>query len=141
MEDSNKLTCPECGAEMLLKRSKFKNPYFFGCSRYPICDGTHGAHPNGQPLGVPANKATKQARILAHEAFDVLWKFSTTAMTRKRAYKLLAEALGVKEVHIAEQDIAGCNRIIQESNRLREKLAGAYTDDDLPIDRDGLKDE
>ena len=33
------LTCPECGAAMVLRVSR--HGCFYGCSRYPQCDGTH----------------------------------------------------------------------------------------------------
>ena len=55
------LTCPECGARMPWQMSKYGG--FYSCERYPICKGTHGAHPDGSPLGIPANWATKDARI------------------------------------------------------------------------------
>ena len=44
-----------------IRNSRFGN--FYGCSRYPVCQNTHGAHPDGTPLGKPANKATREARI------------------------------------------------------------------------------
>ena len=31
-------TCPECGAPMVLRRSKF-GKLFYGCSKYPKCHG------------------------------------------------------------------------------------------------------
>ena len=63
------LACPECAAPMELRPSRFGQ--FYGCTRWPACDGTHGAHPNGSPLGTPANRATKDARI---EALDAVLK-------------------------------------------------------------------
>jgi ssDNA-binding Zn-finger/Zn-ribbon topoisomerase 1 len=109
---SEKVICADCGSVMELRKSpKYKNP-FYGCSQFPVCRGTHGAHPDGRPLGIPANRETKDWRIKAHDAFDTLWKCGGINMTRKKAYKKLAEELGVKEVHIGEQDIEGCKRII-----------------------------
>ena len=43
-------------------------------------------------------------------------------MTRKRAYKRLAERLGVEEVHIGEADIEMCKRIIAVSEELIKEL-------------------
>lgn len=37
---------------------------FYGCIRYPHCNGSHGAHPNGLPLGVPADDALKSLRFV-----------------------------------------------------------------------------
>lgn len=62
------MKCPECGAKMILRNSKYGK--FYGCSTYPTCKATHGAHPNGKPLGFPANKKLKKLRILAHEELD-----------------------------------------------------------------------
>lgn len=109
---TTEVLCGECGALMILRKSpRFKSP-FYGCSRFPECRGSHGAHPDGRPLGIPANKATKEARIKAHEYFDRLW-LSTITMTRRKAYKMLAERMGVAEIHIGESDIATCKRIIE----------------------------
>lgn len=103
--------CGECGAPMeLRKSSRYKSP-FWGCSRFPACRGTHGAHPNGVPLGIPANKETKQARIKAHDAFDRIWKDGH--MPRWKAYKWLAKQMGVAEWHFGESSVGECNRAIE----------------------------
>ena len=105
------LECPECGAKMTLRKSRFGQ--FYGCSTWPKCDAAHGAHPDGTPLGVPANKATKQARIKAHEAFDTLWKGGR--MKRSEAYSWMASALGLTaaEAHIGRFDIPTCERLVE----------------------------
>jgi len=104
------LRCPECAAPMLLKRSRYG--LFYGCSAWPRCTGTHGAHPNGKPLGTPADRATKLARIRAHDAFDQLWRGG--GMTRKQAYAWLRRTLGLSkhEAHIGRFDVATCERLI-----------------------------
>lgn len=53
------LVCPECGALMRLRKSRFG--LFYGCTRYPYCKASHGAHPDGAPLGVPVNKASPRS--------------------------------------------------------------------------------
>lgn len=54
--------CPECGARMVLRDSKFG--LFYGCASYPRCKATHGAHKaTGQPLGIPADGPTKLERM------------------------------------------------------------------------------
>lgn len=114
--------CADCNSPMVLRKSiKYKSP-FWGCSKYPDCKGTHGAHPDGRPLGVPANAETKQWRIKAHDIFDTLWKCSQISMTRKKAYALLAKELGVEEVHIGESDIEACKKIIKASEKLLQEL-------------------
>lgn len=62
---------------MMLRNSRYG--LFWGCSRFPECRSTHGAHPDGRPLGKPATAEVKQARIAAHAAFDRLWKGSVAA--------------------------------------------------------------
>lgn len=102
------VVCGDCGAPMVLRESRFRP--FYGCTRYPDCKGSHGAHPDGRPLGTPANAATRAARIRAHNAFDPLWK--TGGMSRSAAYRWLAAALGQPEVHMSELTIEECDRVI-----------------------------
>ena len=71
--DGETLTCPDCGADMVLRDIAGMGK-FYGCTRYPECRGTHGAHSDGRPLGIPADAETRAARIKAHEAFDALWE-------------------------------------------------------------------
>lgn len=105
------LQCPECQAPLVLRASKF-GP-FYGCSTYPKCNSAHGAHPSGAPLGVPANKEVKEARIRAHASFDLLW--NTGTMKRKAAYKWMQMALGLskEQAHIGNFDIATCTKLIE----------------------------
>jgi ssDNA-binding Zn-finger/Zn-ribbon topoisomerase 1 len=105
---------------MVLKESRFG--LFYGCVRYPACDGTHGAHPNGDPLGTPANKETKLARMAAHDAFDKLWKGATKKgrkSARKNAYDWLREQLKLtkEECHIGKFNIAMCKKVIELCER------------------------
>lgn len=104
------IDCPECGAPMRLRESKRLKKTFFGCSRWPLCDGTHGAHPNGEPLGIPANAETKAARTRAHHAFEKVESIAG----RKAAYKWLATVLKIerKDAHIGMFDLAMCERTI-----------------------------
>lgn len=106
------LTCPEpgCGAAMQLRPSRFG--LFYGCVRFPTCRGTHGAHPDGRPLGVPASTETKQARIRAHEAFDRLWR--SGRMDRRSAYHWMQQVMGLTsaEAHIGRFDRDQCEQLI-----------------------------
>lgn len=104
------LECGECGAPMTLRGSKY-GP-FYGCSRYPACEGTHGAHPDGSPLGVPADELTEKWRGRVHELFDPLWK--EHGYEREEAYRLLAERMEIprEETHVAMFDIERCKQAI-----------------------------
>lgn len=107
--------CGDCGAPMKLRtarKGRFDGKRFWGCSTWPKCDSTHGAHPDGRPLGIPGDKATKAARIRAHEAFDKLW--AGGEMSRGGAYRWMRRALGLTEeqAHIGRFTIADCDRLI-----------------------------
>lgn len=101
--------CPECGEPMVLRNSKFG--LFYGCSAFPQCRATHGAYPDGRPLGTPADKETKKARIRAHDCFDQLWKKGH--MSRGDAYAWMREAmeLTAEEAHIGRFDVDKCDRL------------------------------
>lgn len=109
------LECGECTSPMQLRESKY-GP-FYGCTNWPQCEGTHGAHPDGAPLGIPADKETKQWRMKTHDLFDQLWKKGQ--YSRSEAYELLQRLTGLPEedCHIARFDIETCQRVIQKLKR------------------------
>jgi ssDNA-binding Zn-finger/Zn-ribbon topoisomerase 1 len=95
---------------MKLRNSRYG--LFYGCTRYPMCEGTHGAHPDGTPLGTPATKETRTARIAAHESFDRLWK--SKAMSRSAAYRWMRRAMKMtkEEAHIGKMDFDQCTKLM-----------------------------
>lgn len=105
------IRCGECGELMVLRKSRY-GP-FYGCSAYPKCKGTHGAHPDGRPLGKPADKETKAARMKAHAAFDRLWKEGKRS--RGQAYGWLKAQASIPD-HIAEMDAKQCVALIELVN-------------------------
>ncbi len=133
------MDCPEpdCDGHMVLRHSHKYNGPFYGCSNFPDCRSTHGAHADGRPLGIPATKFTKQCRIRAHEAFDKLWEKAPDfydlpslkmnnskarrmykgiqRIARSRAYKWLEIKLGLAdgECHIGMFDADTCARAIE----------------------------
>jgi ssDNA-binding Zn-finger/Zn-ribbon topoisomerase 1 len=104
---------------MTLKNSRYG--LFYGCVNYPACRGTHGAHPDGRPLGIPATREVKLARIEAHAAFDRLWKEG--GIRRRKAYQWLRSAmeLPADKCHIGLFDLAQCQRVVQLVERYMEK--------------------
>tara|TARA_Y100000310_G_C20513486_1_gene730021 strand:+ start:449 stop:805 length:357 start_codon:yes stop_codon:yes gene_type:complete len=87
--NDKQLKCPECDADMILRNSKYGK--FYGCLRFPLCKATHGAHPNGKPLGVPANAELKKLRMKAHEALGErfgVWELMTRN-DKQKMYKWL----------------------------------------------------
>jgi ssDNA-binding Zn-finger/Zn-ribbon topoisomerase 1 len=105
------IQCPDCDSVMELKESRYGK--FWGCTQFPNCRGSHGAHPHGSPLGVPANAETKAARIQAHAAFDVIWKGGH--MKRNDAYIWLSRCLGIerRHCHISSFDKDMCGDVIR----------------------------
>ena len=91
---------------------------FYGCEKYPACTGSHKAHKDGSPMGIPANAETKQARIKAHDAFDRLW-FDKAG--REKAYFWLANKLDQTEdeCHIGRFDIATCQKVVDACKGVR----------------------
>lgn len=112
------VTCT-CGAKMILREtSKYKwnngqNRLFYGCSMFPKCKGTHGAHPNGEPLGTPADTKTKAARMVAHASFDLLWKPMKAPLTRDEAYLWMQSKLGMTsdQAHIGKFTVEQCESL------------------------------
>src|SRR5262245_42894115 len=94
---------------------------FYGCSQYPSCTAAHGAHPDGKPLGTAADKETKQARIVAHAAFDDLWR--SGKMSRRAAYRELQRVMGMKEAeaHIGKFTKGQCEELVR---RLEQEANG-----------------
>ena len=107
------LECPECGAPMALRPSRFKEGGVYYACTVEGCSGAHGAHPDGTPLGKPADQATKKMRIAAHAEFDKLWQRG--GMSRTKAYAWMQKALGLSkdEAHIANFDSDTCTRLIK----------------------------
>lgn len=61
-----------CGAPMVQRESQWGK--FWGCSEYPRCEGTVGAHQRtGEPLGIAADKVTRGLRKECHDLFDAFW--------------------------------------------------------------------
>lgn len=125
------MKCPDCGAEMVLRETKkFTYPKnkrprkFYGCSNWPKCNATHGAHPDGKPLGFPADSATKLWRSKTHKKIDEL--LALTGWTQNEYYKWISEQLGIEEkkVHVGNMNISQCTIIM---SRIDEEIAKRHT--------------
>lgn len=106
--------CPSCGVRMVLKLDG-EDRWFYGCPNYPACQNTHGAHQeSGEPMGIPADAETRQWRIRAHKAFDMLWK--SGEMSRSAAYRLLQRIMDLPEdeAHIGRFDRDQCQELIDK---------------------------
>ncbi len=116
------VTCPECGEKMMLRNSRFG--WFYGCSMFPKCRAAHGAHPNGEPLGIPADSKTKAWRVKAHNEFDKLWNGPDAEMSRSEAYRWMIEtlALAKDDAHIGKFSTEQCQQLIA-ALAVRDQLA------------------
>lgn len=118
--------CPECftrhqGILVLRWSDRYGKP-FYGCSRWRIsgCTGSIGAHPDGRPLGTPADAATKEARIRAHQVFDA-W-YQGMGMKRGDAYRVMAKMLGLapEDAHIGSFDLETCEQLVRKVVRTHD---------------------
>lgn len=132
------LPCPECNGRMYLRMAKYGLAYL--CQNWPACTGAHGAHPDGKPLGTPASKDVRVARIRAHAAFDELWKDADQLtcyapqndgergflkkVARKRAYAWLRDRMNMdrEQCHIGDFDIETCARVVEISRGMGPEL-------------------
>lgn len=130
-DTNHPVVCGDCGAPMVLRKSRY-GP-FYGCSRWPVCKGKHGAHRHtGEPLGIPADQATRSYRISAHDAFDTLWKGSGRVMSRPAAYQWLMVKMNlpVEEAHIGQFTREQCEELIRlvETEKPENRGVGAGGD-------------
>ncbi len=142
-ESGPELECADCGSAMELvpaEESQYGRP-FFRCWRFPDCYGTHAAHPNGYPVGTPADARTRALRKRAHDALDPLWRdapllYGVDALdpkkvriirgrARRRTYEWLEERLG-QPAHLGSADAALCRRIIFACSRATPESIRAW---------------
>lgn len=124
---------------MECRKGPFEGRPFYGCSRFPECRGTHGAHPDGRPLGIPANKATRKARIEAHRFFDLLWKPAEgqkARMTRSQAYSWMRKKMKLTETEahfskFTQEQCETCVRVIKAAYPGVRTLWDRLADDDF----------
>lgn len=122
------VTCPYCGQPGRLRETSthLYNGRDFG----PVweCPGTCqayiGCHKGTTtPLGRIANNELRAAKMLAHGAFDALWKRKMARgfpkhEARNAGYKWLAGQLGIpqSECHIGMMDVETCKRVREICN-------------------------
>lgn len=109
------IICPYCGNEPEWVENKEIYGRNYGSSYMMYlcrdCDAYVGCHQNTRkPKGTLANKELRELRMQAHAKIDPLWVGGS--MKRKEVYKMLADRLGMKEVHIGESDVELCKKII-----------------------------
>jgi zinc-finger-containing domain len=131
----SKPVCPYCGSKAeLVSSAKVYQGRDFGkiwcCSQWPSCDSYVGADDDGKPLGRLANKELRRWKILAHAAFDPLWKAKSIrskmpeGKAKGKGYQWLALQLGIpsSECHIAMFDVDMCKRVVELCTPWLKKL-------------------
>jgi ssDNA-binding Zn-finger/Zn-ribbon topoisomerase 1 len=107
--------CPKCSAEMNLRSTLKFGPkkWFYSCPRWPVCNGSHGAHDDGRPLGIPADDDLKALRIKGHDAFERCRRIHK--LTRSKMYHKLARLLNIprSKCHFGMFDTETCTKAIQ----------------------------
>ncbi len=109
------VNCGDCGAKMVLKGGIYG--LFYSCTNWPGCRGAHGAHPDGKPMGIPADYDTRKLRQAAHSALESTWSPGGRQLfpSRTHAYEWVQAAMGLTatEAHIARFDAAQCKKLIE----------------------------
>jgi len=96
--------CGDCNAYVGCHKQGAR--YFDASGKPVISDGT-------APLGRLANASLREAKQLAHAAFDPIWKDGR--MPRRQAYKRLADAMGMPfhSCHIGAFDEDQCTQVAE----------------------------
>ncbi len=117
------IACPYCtaparlvrGTEIYPARADLADRRFWRCDP---CDAHVGLHRDGRPLGRLAGPELRRLRQRLHRLFDPHWMRGPRhrwSPLRKRAYRRLAEALGiaVEDCHVGHFDEARCRQGIE----------------------------
>lgn len=111
--------CPYCEEKIKLVtgdtiyplRPDLHHKLFWYCRPCNAYVGCHASGKGTSPLGRLANAELRAARMVAHAAFDPLWKEGH--MRRAQAYRWLADKLQlpVKKCHISWLELEQCKRV------------------------------
>lgn len=129
------MKCPYCGAEVVLTdainiyhcRKSEDWGKVWVCSNYPECDAYVGCHKGTDiPLGRLANARLRTLKAEAHKQFDPLWR--SGLMSRKEAYKWLADMLGIplEDCHIGLFDVRVCQKVIHLCRKQHNPVIDHY---------------
>jgi len=124
-----KPTCHYCGGEAKLVGGEVVYPHrpdlyklrFWLCDPCDAFVGVHKNSPHNAPFGSLAKRGLRKLRSKAHAIFDPMWK--TKCVTRKKAYKLLADKLGVRveDCHISHFNVEQCEDVIRLCSEIYEE--------------------
>ena len=105
--------CPKHRTPLLLKNGRF-GP-FYSCEKLRECD-VCASKSEQDGFYYVTTQPIRSARILAHNAFDVIWKGGY--MPRKEAYRWLRGEMNLTkdQCHIQHMNEAGCETVIRLSS-------------------------
>ena len=113
------LRCPEQDCDGLLELRPSQFGLFYGCNAWKRtkCEGSIGARQDGTPLGIPIAKKDKHWRVLAHSAFDQLWKKRNFG--RHDAYLWMQDRMRMtsEEAHIGNFTPLQCRALLDLLNK------------------------
>lgn len=105
--------CPVCNQPAILVDDSIIYKRSYGGKIWKCVNGHDcyvGAHPDGSPKGTMAGRDLRNARMLAHKAFDGWWKRRN--LKRRWAYKYLSLVMQLESAHIGEFDMAQCLKVV-----------------------------
>lgn len=109
--------CPECGGEF---REQFLAEWGRILRECRSCTVRQWCDREGNATGTPANVYLRKFRMKAHDVFDRLWR--SGKMTRKGAYKWLAQAMNRQFVHMAELSTLECDQVVKLASEECKRL-------------------
>jgi hypothetical protein len=85
---------------------------FYGCQKWPHCNGIMTLHPDGSVMATPCDDETKRTRQEAHETFDRFWLHGL--MSRREAYRKMSVVLNLPtaDAHIGFLNADQCRQVI-----------------------------
>lgn len=112
------MQCPECGGEMIRRKSKYKDSYWWGCSNYPNCDVTSTEHPDGTPADYPAGKEIKKLRRRAHELMEAVFGSWYDKRAKSDMYSWIKTQTKSGHIgHATEEELVKVIRLLERANR------------------------
>lgn len=127
---TRKVICPYCDkpAELVDSSEIYRGQSYGMIWLCRPCDAYVGVHSNSKdfaPLGILANKTTREWRKAAHAMFDPLWKRKMArdkvnkSKARNSAYAWLAQQMDmpIEECHIAKFTVTQCKEVIAITKR------------------------
>ena len=113
------MICPNCNVQMVRRKSKFGENYWWGCPNYPKCTVTAAEHPDGTPMSLPADQETKDLRKEAHRLSEKMWgAWNSPRCKKQEMYSWLEN--NTVEGHIGKMSKESLHALIKKLNLFLE---------------------